>query len=109
MAVSERKREYMRRYWQKHKVRRKAQSVAASRLKRTGYTQAEYDAALIVQHGVCKLCGNPDPNKALAADHNHTTGAKRGLLCQTCNIGLGSFKDNTRLLELAIKYLQENG
>ena len=39
-------------------------------------------------------------------DHNHGTGQFRGFLCDSCNTGLGKFKDDPDLLERAISYLR---
>lgn len=41
-------------------------------------------------------------------DHCHTTGKVRGILCFSCNITLGHAKDNVKILESMIKYLQQN-
>jgi hypothetical protein len=39
-------------------------------------------------------------------DHDHKTGKARGLLCNTCNVGLGMLgEDENRILGL-IKYLR---
>jgi hypothetical protein len=66
------------------------------------------------QGNMCKICktsihlkGTLDASQAVI-DHCHTTGVVRGLLCNLCNMGLGSFKDNPDLLEEAKKYLKEN-
>ena len=63
------------------------------------------------QKGCCKICGNslinPRFNKNdLNIDHDHRTGEIRGLLCSTCNTGLGQFQDSTDLLRKAIAYLE---
>lgn len=55
------------------------------------------------QGGICALCKDEMPTPHV--DHDHTTGAVRGLLCRDCNLGLGYFKDNPARLRLAIRYL----
>ncbi len=50
----------------------------------------------------CVICG--DTTK-LVVDHDHTTGKIRGMLCGHCNRGLGHFRDDPTLLELAAQYL----
>lgn len=75
-------------------------------------TPREYNRLRDQQGFCCAICGKPEgediyKNKPalLKIDHCHTTGEVRGLLCQTCNIGLGHFKDSTKLLKSAIRYL----
>lgn len=54
----------------------------------------------------CGICGEPElKNQRLSIDHDHETGRIRGLLCSACNLGLGSFRDNTKRLESAIHWL----
>ena len=42
----------------------------------------------------------------LRLDHDHSTGRCRGLLCRSCNLGLGNLRDSIRLLRAAIAYLE---
>jgi hypothetical protein len=64
------------------------------------------------QRGLCIICTEPLSNPRMPVrkrphiDHDHTTGKIRGLLCGTCNVGLGFFKDNIDLLLKAAKYLE---
>lgn len=50
----------------------------------------------------CVICGSED---SLVVDHDHGTGAIRGILCNHCNRGLGHFRDDPMLLEFARIYL----
>lgn len=73
-----------------------------------GITIEEFEEMLSDQKGCCLICGDY-MGEALKVDHNHETGAVRGLLCNGCNVGLGLFKDNPEFLTAAIAYLQEKG
>lgn len=59
------------------------------------------------QDGHCKICGRSEAEngKALAVDHDHSSGRVRGLLCDDCNIALGRFQDSPDVLRRAIDYL----
>ena len=50
----------------------------------------------------CAVCGK---TSRLQVDHDHSTGKIRGILCPTCNRGLGMFYDDPVLLEKALVYL----
>ena len=77
---------------------------------------SDYAEMLIQQNKVCAICKMPEKRKsrrdgrvcALAIDHNHQTGKIRGLLCHSCNVGLGNFEDNIDLLQKAIEYLKKH-
>jgi hypothetical protein len=77
-----------------------------------GITLEQYNEILESQQGKCAICGKDystimDGKKArLAVDHCHKTGAIRGLLCNSCNTGLGNLKDDPDLLRAAIKYIE---
>lgn len=73
---------------------------------------ALYKSILERQNGVCAICGqyetsrNQHTIKRLAIDHDHVTGAFRGLLCTRCNLAIGQFDDDPQLLLKAIGYLE---
>lgn len=50
-----------------------------------GITPAAYDALMRLQGGRCAICRARPKSKRLAVDHDHKTGAVRGLLCSRCN------------------------
>ena len=64
-------------------------------------------AILDAQNGGCAICGYKFGQKTgdMKVDHDHSTGAVRGLLCDLCNRGLGMFRDNQDNLTKAISYL----
>lgn len=73
-----------------------------------GMTIAQYDELLELQGHFCAICLRPQTtNRKLAVDHDHETGAIRGLLCHKCNLTLGQMDDSILLLERAINYLKE--
>lgn len=77
-------------------------------LQRTfGITLDDYYQMFEAQGGLCAICKQPPGKRALAVDHNHTTGQVRALLCGRYNVGLGQFQDSTALLTEAILYLEK--
>jgi len=88
-------------------IKRKQTTRYFSKLKeRYSLTKEQYHQMLENQGNKCKICNNSSETK-LHVDHCHTTNIVRGLLCNKCNQGLGSFKDNSQYLLQAIKYLQD--
>lgn len=80
--------------------------------KRFGITADDYDRMLAEQGHVCAICGEIErvvdhrgKVRFLSVDHDHETGAVRGLLCFTCNVGIGAFKERRDLIEAAAHYL----
>ena len=59
------------------------------------------------QDGACAICrvvlglGT----RGVHIDHDHVTGAVRGLLCAACNVMLGQAGDDVGVLEGAVAYL----
>lgn len=107
-TINERSREYKR----SHPEMRRRKGLKVN----FGITLEEYNEMLIKQMGVCKICLKPETSidgrnkrvKALAVDHDHITGKIRGLLCYSCNIGIGFLKDSSDLLKKAAEYLEEH-
>lgn len=81
-------------------------SAFKTKLKRYGLTENSYMSMLESQDNRCAICVEPlDFWRGTHIDHCHDTGVVRGVLCSTCNNGLGMFKDDRMLLRSAIKYL----
>lgn len=72
-----------------------------------GITKEQYKELLLIFGEDCCICtkkfkGTPH------IDHDHTTGKIRGLICRSCNAGLGLFKDDVDSLARAIIYLNQS-
>jgi len=73
-----------------------------------GITADDFDALLEKQGGVCAICGcAPERAASFHLDHDHVSGAIRGILCLDCNQGVGKFRDDPGLLERAAAYIRE--
>lgn len=74
-----------------------------------GISFENYEKLVADQVGVCAICGLPPEGNTrtntLYVDHNHDSNKVRGLLCLTCNTGLGMFRDSPELLNKAKEYL----
>ena len=86
----------------------------AKKLKKLKLTLNDYQDMFEKQGGLCAICGSPETQRVkgtinrLSVDHCHQTGKVRGLLCGSCNLGIGKFKDNWVLVENAMEYLQSS-
>ena len=72
-----------------------------------GLEPEEYTALGDAQSWRCGICDTPfglNPRDT-HVDHDHDTGAVRGLLCLNCNTGLGLLGDSTEGLAKAVNYL----
>lgn len=83
-------------------------------LRRYGLSEEGYNLLLEKQNHRCAVCGKKESAKSynakngaqrLSIDHDHKTGKVRGLVCFSCNRGMGYLKDSIDLLQQAIKYL----
>ena len=98
-AAATNMREYRKRYKKANPIKRSL-TVRKSNLKRLyGLTIEDYDGMLIAQNGVCAICKEGPSEFRLAVDHNHETGAIRGLLCNSCNVRLGWFERHNNAVQ----------
>jgi hypothetical protein len=73
---------------------------------RYGIGADEFDELVRQQGGACAICRRENPEHV---DHDHETGAVRGILCFNCNGGLGQFRDSIDALVAAAAYLSARG
>lgn len=78
------------------------------RLKREyNITPCQVEEMFKSQNGQCCICYRDLNNHRQAIDHSHVSGKVRGLLCNSCNTGLGKFNDDPIILERAAQYLRD--
>lgn len=87
-----------------------ANATSAYFIKRKyGLSPTQYRELLVSQGFSCRICRvTPLGDEKLCVDHDHQTGAVRGLLCRKCNSVLGFVDDNPAVLIAAIAYLKEH-
>lgn len=75
-----------------------------------GISENEYNSKFQSQNGRCAICNHKHiegKRTSLVVDHCHATGKFRGLLCQSCNRGIGLIGECKIKLSNAIKYLED--
>ena len=66
----------------------------------------EFRARITAQDGRCAICAEVMRVDEVCVDHDHQTLRIRGLLCRTCNSGIGMLKDSPELVRKALRYLE---
>ena len=56
---------------------------------------------------ICRKLSIADVTATVRLDHDHITGRCIGFLCDSCNTGLGRFRDDEEIVSNAITYLQD--
>ena len=96
-------REYQKK-WRKDNPERARAIAKKSFIQNTYGITVEYVETLeAAQDGRCAICERP---AKLHIDHCHDKGTVRGLLCATCNTGIGLLRHNEQTLSNAIAYLR---
>lgn len=100
--------ERKRKYEAENKLKRQLAKIKY----RYGITEEDIDAMFIRQNGKCGICqkfikrsGNKD--ESINIDHDHVTNIVRGLLCRSCNTLLGYARDDIKVLQNAVNYLEQ--
>lgn len=91
-----------RRYWANPERERERHLV-----RKYGVDLGEYQRLFDAQGGRCAVC-RKEQQRAFDVDHDHATGAVRGLLCTSCNRMIGHGGDSPETLEAAAAYLRSS-
>ena len=101
--------------WRKSNPSSQKQSNRKTKIRlKYGASLETIHALLEKQGNKCQICAEPiwfgasDKRNVPHVDHCHKTGMIRGLLCLTCNTGIGMFGDSSDLLQKATDYLSNN-
>ena len=107
------KKKYSQKHYQENKEAYKLQSkqwcmenpLKKQKRRRTNHLMATYGLSIEdyndlydQQKGCCAICGKHqlELSKILFVDHDHKTKAVRGLLCFSCNSGLGFYENHKK-------------
>jgi len=71
-----------------------------------GVSLKDYNDMIKKQNGKCVICFSVLVGRTAHLDHCHATGTVRAVLCESCNKGLGNFRDNPASLRSAASYLE---
>lgn len=105
--------DWQRRNWDRHlelsreSRMRNREEVEAKRCARRYGITAERFKEMAEMFLACQICGARfGRGVRRCVDHDHGTLHVRGLLCNSCNGGLGMFRDNAETLLAAVRYLE---
>jgi len=76
--------------------------------KKYNLTLENFNVLKIKQKSSCAICKNKlKIGNGTHVDHCHKTGDVRGLLCNSCNRGIGYLQDSIEILKSAVNYLKK--
>lgn len=91
---------------QNYREKRRERSLRNRYKYKYGITIEQKQTMLDSQFGRCEICNNEIVFSQAKVDHNHTTGAVRGILCNKCNSGLG-YLESKDFIKKARKYIDK--
>ena len=95
--------------WRENNPEKIKRTINKSKCKTLGLQHmTEHILLLMDSQKECLICKtHVDICGTLHIDHDHITGEFRGLICLTCNAGIGMLKDSPEILAAAIEYLKK--
>jgi hypothetical protein len=90
----------------KYRAKNRERIRIKTRVGRYDITIDELDELWSKQSGCCAICGEALDTEKYRIDHDHTSGKVRGILCHSCNTGIGLLQDSPKILFNAMEYLK---
>lgn len=92
-------------WWKSKKGKRSSRNTKLK--SKYGISIKEFELLLEAWNYSCGICGKQQviDSVELCVDHDHKTGLIRGILCQSCNLALGNFKDSIKNVVNGVDYL----
>lgn len=108
--------EMPRKWCNKHRPTYARDRVPGRHLARYGLTPETFAALLEAQGGGCAVCGITNPPHSFVVDHDHGCCPRlkscgrcvRGILCRSCNVGIGLLGDDAARALSAHQYLSKS-
>src|SRR4051812_35145553 len=74
-----------------------------------GISRTRYESMCAARNNLCDVCDGPPVGgrgavSRLVVDHDHATGAIRGLLCNNCNTAIGLLRDDPSTIARVVCY-----
>jgi len=76
-------------------------------------SEEQWNFLYVKQSGYCAVCGTTMDThgkgvSSATVDHCHASSEIRGLLCSSCNKGIGCLKDDPTIMANAIEYINKH-
>lgn len=95
--------------WTRLNPERARRNARRAAWRNKGIDVAVAEKAMAAHTGTCDCCGASEPGgrRGWNLDHDHKTGAVRGILCHNCNTGIGKLGDTLESVKKAVQYLEK--
>jgi hypothetical protein len=94
-------------YYSECKICLNKRTAETKLISKYNLTTEQRDAMILKQNNRCVICNDLfSDSKRTHVDHCHNTNKVRAILCHLCNTALGGFKDDLKILQNAIDYLE---
>lgn len=99
--------EYMKKYRKTDNGMRKSRNKQFKY--KYGITIEQYELMLMNQNNQCLICYREFSDKIKPdVDHDHITKKVRGIICHSCNLGIGYLREDLAVVQRLLNYLKSH-